>query len=74
MGSVLELLLFDDRMIKMVRKPLKKQKENPAGCAGEDKQSKGNVNKRAVDSVKFEFCEEITRRCEKKGGGGESGG
>ena len=28
--------------LKMARKPVKLQKENPAGCAGEGKQSKGN--------------------------------
>ena len=28
--------------IKMAGKPVKLQKENPAGCAGEGKQSKGN--------------------------------
>ena len=27
---------------KMTRKPVKLQKESPAGCAGEGKQSKGN--------------------------------
>ena len=29
--------------IKMARKPVKQQKENPAGCPGEGKQSKGNM-------------------------------
>ena len=43
---------------------MKKKKEFPAGYAGEDKQSKRNVGeeKRTVDSAKFEFCDEITRR------------
>ena len=31
------MLLFDDNKVKMVRKPGKKQKENPVGCAGESK-------------------------------------
>ena len=55
----------------MARKPAKKQKENPAGCAGEGKQRKGNIEeeKRTADSAKLEFCDEITRRsCEGKGG------
>ena len=30
----------------MVRKPVKLQKENPAGCAGEGKHSKGKQEKR----------------------------
>ena len=49
---------------------MKKQEENPAGCAGEGKQSKGNTGeeKRMVDSAKIEFCDKITRRrCEGKG-------
>ena len=29
--------LFDDNMIKMTRKPGKKQKESPVGCTGEGK-------------------------------------
>ena len=29
----------DDNKIKMVRKPGNKQKENPVGCTGEDKQT-----------------------------------
>ena len=66
----------------MVRKPVKKQKENPAGCAGEGKQSKRNIGeeKITVESAKFEFCDEITRiRCEEKkegrrGVGGSGGG
>ena len=36
------LLLFDVTMLKMARKPVKLQEENPAGYAGEGKQSKGN--------------------------------
>ena len=32
----------DDNMIKMARKPGKKQKENPVGCTGEGKRKKGN--------------------------------
>ena len=43
---------------------MKLQKENPAGCAGEGKQSKGIIRevKRTVDYTKFEFFDEITRR------------
>ena len=51
----------------MVRKPGKKQKENPAGCAGEGKQKKGNIGeeKRKMYSAKCEVCNETTRRrCE----------
>ena len=35
-------LLISDIMIKMARKLVKKQKENPLGCAGEGKQSEAN--------------------------------
>ena len=35
-------MLFDDNEIKMARKPVKKQKENPVGCTGEGKRWKGN--------------------------------
>ena len=50
--------------MKIAWKPGKKQKENPAECAGNGKNSKGNIGekKRAIDSTKFEFCDEITRR------------
>ena len=48
----------------MAKKPGKKQKENPAGCTGEGKQRKGYIGekKMTVDSAKFKFCDEITRR------------
>ena len=48
----------------MARKPVKKQKGNPPGSAGKGKQSKGNIGEeeRKVDSAKFEFYDEITRR------------
>ena len=36
------MLLFDVTTLKMEKKTVKLQKENPAGCAGEGKQSKGN--------------------------------
>ena len=58
------------------KKATKKQKENPVECAREGKQSKGNIGegKRTVDSAKFEFCHEITRRrCDGKGGKGREG-
>ena len=35
-------IVVDVTTLKMARKPVKLQKENPAGCAGEGKQSKGN--------------------------------
>ena len=35
-------LVVDVNNFKNDRKPVKLQKESPAGCAGEDKQSKGN--------------------------------
>jgi len=41
---MLLLFLFDDNKVKMARKPGKKQKENPVGCAaGEVKRRKGNI-------------------------------
>ena len=52
---------------------MKKRKENPAGCAGDDKQSKGNLgeDKWSAYSAKFEFCNEFTRTmCEGKGESG----
>ena len=53
------LFLFGDTTIKMTRKPVKKQKENPAGCAREGKQRKGNIgeDKWTVESDKLESCE-----------------
>ena len=36
------LLLFDDTMVKITRKPGKKHKVNPVECTGEDKTWKGN--------------------------------
>ena len=44
----------------------KLQKENPAGCAGEGKQSKGISEKRKGRFIPpIEFCDEVTRRrCE----------
>ena len=46
-------------MIKLSKKPVKKQKENSAGCVGEGKQDNGNIgkDKKTVDSAKFEFCD-----------------
>ena len=37
--------MFDDNKIKMVRKPGKKQKENPVVCTREGKILKGNIRK-----------------------------
>ena len=39
-------MVVDVNKVKNDRKPVKLQKENPAGCAGEGKQSKGNYEKR----------------------------
>ena len=36
------VVVVDFTTLKMVKKPVKLQKERPAGCAGESKQSKGN--------------------------------
>ena len=38
--------MVDVTTLKMARKPVKIQKENPARCAGEGKQNKGNKEKR----------------------------
>ena len=40
------MVVVDVTTFKMARKPVKLQKENPAGCAGEGKPSKGNWEKR----------------------------
>ena len=40
------LLLFDDNMIKMARKPEKKQKENPVVRIGEGKKMKNKYKRR----------------------------
>ena len=40
------VVLVDVTKLTMERKPVKLQKENPAGCAGESKQSKGNYEMR----------------------------
>ena len=37
-----KLMVVDVSNLKNDRKPVKLQKENPVGCAGEGKQSKGN--------------------------------
>ena len=36
------IAMVDVITLKMARKPVKLQKESPAGCAGEGKQSEGN--------------------------------
>ena len=38
----IRFMVVDATALKMTRKPVKLQKENPAGCTGESKQSKGN--------------------------------
>ena len=35
------VVVVDVKALKMARKPVKLQKESPAGCAGEGKQNKG---------------------------------
>ena len=40
------VVVVDVNNLKNGRKPVKLQKESPAGCAGEGKQSKGNYEKR----------------------------
>ena len=49
------MLLFGVSTLKITRKPVKKRKENPAGCAGEGNQSKGNIGEeeKTLDSDKF---------------------
>ena len=42
LASKYNLLVVDVNNLKNGRKPVKLQKENPAGCAGEGKQNKGN--------------------------------
>ena len=43
---LLPSLVVDVNNLKNGRKPVKLQKESPARCAGEGKQSKGNYEKR----------------------------
>ena len=58
----------------MTRKPGKKQKENPARCAEEKKCAEERRREKDVDSAKFEFRDEITRKCEvKRGSEGREG-
>ena len=53
----------DVTTLKMARKPVKLQKENQAGCAGEGKQNEGNQEKRKERYIlPIAFCDEITRR------------
>ena len=40
------VVVIDVTTLKMARKPVKLQKESPAGCAGVGKQSKGNEEKK----------------------------
>ena len=40
------MVVVDVTTLKMARKPVKLHKENPAGCAKEGEQSKGNLEKR----------------------------
>ena len=66
------MVVVDVTTLKMARKPVKLQKENPAGCAGEGKQSKGNMEKRKgrfKDKPTTAFSEEesvTNRKCEVK--------
>ena len=43
-------MVVDVSNLKNGRKPVKLQKESPAGCAGEGKQSKGNNLKNGKES------------------------
>ena len=45
----------DGTTLKLARKPVMLQKENPAGCAGGGKQSKGNQEKRKGRFILFSF-------------------
>ena len=45
------LMSVDVKTLKMARKSVKLQKENPAGYAGEGKQSKGKYYKRKDNSI-----------------------
>ena len=49
------VVVVDVTTLKMTRKPMKLYKENPAGCAGEGKESKGNIVEeiRTVYSANF---------------------
>ena len=54
-------MVVDVNNLKNCRKPVKLQKESPAGCDGESKQSKGNYEKRKgqfKDQPTTAFCEE----------------
>ena len=56
---------------------MNKQKENPARCAGEGRQSKGNIEEEKIDSAIFDFYNETMKiMCEGKseeGVGGRGG-
>ena len=41
-GLTIKVVVVDVNNLKNGRKPVKLQKESPAGCAGEGKQNKGN--------------------------------
>ena len=45
--------VVDDNNLTNGRKPVKLQKESPAGCAGEGKQSNGNYRRRGKDGLKI---------------------
>ena len=44
-------MLFNNNKIKMARKPGNKQKENPVGCTGDGKISKGNIREGKTGTV-----------------------
>ena len=44
-------MLFGDDRVNRARKPGKKQKENPVGCTGEGKISKGNIREGKTGTV-----------------------
>ena len=45
------MVVVDVNNLKNGRKPVKLQRENPAGCAGEGKQSKGNIGEEKKEGL-----------------------
>ena len=50
------VVVVDIKNFKNGRKPEKLQKESPAGCAGEGKQSEGNIGKEERTLGVANFC------------------
>ena len=55
------LLSFGDKQYKWQGSRVKKQKENPAGCAGEGKQSK-EIRRRGKDGLKINQQQPFVRK------------